>query len=92
MYEQLTKSMFIDRMNEIRPDNFSYKALGLIYDYYEELENVEFDPIAICFEWTESNWEEISEYYGYPEDDPQTFLSDNTFYIESGNLVIYQAF
>ena len=45
---------FRDMFNRIRPEQFSYEALGELFDYYEELDpDLEFDPIAICCEWSE---------------------------------------
>lgn len=50
----LNVSKFIDQFNQVRPQQFSYEALGELFEYYEELgENVEFDPVAICCEWSE---------------------------------------
>lgn len=56
--DTLDKSSFIEAFRRWRPDNFTYAALGALYEYYEEYsesigENIEFDPIAICCEWTE---------------------------------------
>lgn len=39
-------------------DQFSYDGLKVLFEYFEELEEntgdqIEFDPIAICCEWTE---------------------------------------
>lgn len=58
MKQTVTKSMFIDTFNKVRPENFSYYALCALFEYYEALEEateeqIEFDPIAICCEWTE---------------------------------------
>ena len=45
---------FRDLFNQVRPQHFSYEAPGELFEYYEELgENVEFDPVAICCEWSE---------------------------------------
>jgi hypothetical protein len=51
-----------------RGEQFSYEALGLIYDYIEEYEQsigeeTELDVIAICCEWSENTPEEIAEMY-----------------------------
>lgn len=52
-------NQFMDNWPESRKDQFSYDALSAIFDYYEEYtegtnEEVEFDPIAICCEWSEA--------------------------------------
>ena len=45
---------FRDLFNRVRPQQFTYEALGELFEYYEELgEDVEFDPVAICCEWSE---------------------------------------
>ena len=52
----LTEYDFSIMFNRIRPNHFSYEALGRLFDYYEELdEGMEFDPVAICCEWSEAN-------------------------------------
>ncbi len=71
----LNFSQFIDNWPESRKNQFSYDALRAIFDYYEEYENdtkekVEFDPIAICCEWSEyvSAWDAMEQYR--PDDMP----------------------
>lgn len=49
---------FCDNWPESRRNQFSYDAKKAIFDYITELEDAcgeetEFDPIAICCEWTE---------------------------------------
>ena len=51
-----------------RADQFSYDGLSAIFDYLEELsddtgENIELDVIAICCEFSESDWESIASDY-----------------------------
>ena len=51
-----------------RPDNFSYEALGLMFDHFEELEQdtgeeIELDVVAICCEYTEDTVENIAGNY-----------------------------
>jgi hypothetical protein len=60
---------FRDHFNEIRPDNFSYQGLRILFDYLEEFEEstgeeVEFDVIAICCDFTEDSFENIADQYG----------------------------
>lgn len=43
---------------EHRPNNFSYEGLSQLFDYLEDYEDstgeqIEFDPIALCCEYTE---------------------------------------
>jgi len=49
----------------IRPDNFTYKGLLALFDYLEDYEEdsgekMEFDPIALCGEYTE--YEDLSAF------------------------------
>lgn len=51
-------------------NQFSYEAREILFDYFEELEfsiddEIEFDLVAICCEYSESTLEEIIDYYGY---------------------------
>jgi hypothetical protein len=52
-----------------RKDNFSYEALGLLFDYFESYEEetgqeIELDVIAICCEYSEDTLEDIANNYG----------------------------
>jgi hypothetical protein len=70
IYTQVTKSSFIDAFKQSsRKDQFSYDALGTIFDCIEEYsqdlgENVELDIVAICCDWAEEGWEGIAKNYG----------------------------
>ena len=84
---------FIDAFQKIRPDNFSYEGLEILYDYLEEFYSdasteLELDVIGLCCEYSESTYQEIAKDYDIakdedlnPEDIPQTvidYLNDNT--------------
>lgn len=85
---------FRDMFNAIRPDNFSYKGLGALFEYLEELsedigEDIEVDVIAICCDFTEyeSLLDFNQEYYGYDSDRYMADtdeLRDHTSVIEFG--------
>lgn len=68
MINTLTEFEFIDGFKN-RSDNFSYDGLKALFKYYEELEadtdqRIEFDPIAICCDWTEyKDLDEFNENY-----------------------------
>ena len=67
MKQTLTKDMFRFQMDQIRPDNFSYEGLGVLFDYFEQYEDdtgeqIEFDPIAICCEYSEEMQEIFDAY------------------------------
>lgn len=73
-----------------RGDQFSYEALGLLFDYFEELDpEMELDVIAICCEYAESTPEEIVESYGieYDEDEPEASEAA-TAYLEANTTII----
>jgi hypothetical protein len=56
MYIQVTKSIFIEAFKAIRPENFSYDALGAMFDYFDDFGSdvdVELDVIAICCDFSE---------------------------------------
>jgi hypothetical protein len=72
-----------------RKENFSYEALGLLFDYFEECDpDMELDVIAICCEYSEDTVKGIAEAYGLelPEDETEDehrqavfdYLSDHT--------------
>ena len=53
-----------------RPDNFSDEGLGALFDYLESMgDDVEFDPIAICCEFSEDTVEGIASAYDVEGDD-----------------------
>ena len=55
-----------------RQDQFSYEALELIFDYYEEMdEDMELDVIAICCDLSESTWLDVAEAYDIDTDEYQ---------------------
>ena len=71
MYSTTNKGEFRDAFRRCgRGDQFSYAALGAIFDQLEELERdsgqeVELDPIAICCEYQEmSDLADFNEQYG----------------------------
>jgi hypothetical protein len=59
---------FRDYFNKIRPTNFSYEGLGIIWDYLAEYENstgedVELDVIGICCDFCEADIDDIIKNY-----------------------------
>ena len=68
MKQTLNKDQFRFQMNQIRPDNFSYEGLGELFDHLEECEacdacEMEFDPIAICCDFSQCSLEEFEQAY-----------------------------
>jgi len=57
-------SDFCDYFNKIRPDNFSYRGLRVLFDYLEETDDdFELDVIALCCDFSESDYLTIAEQY-----------------------------
>jgi hypothetical protein len=92
-------------------NQFSYEAREIIFDYLEEYEastgeNVEFDLVAICCDFTESTIKEIIFDYGYLMDQEsektqeyiEQFLYEHTqlcgSYVDSDgdSIYVYQQF
>ena len=59
-------SDFVDGFQKMgRENQFSHDGLKLIFDYLESLEEeIEFDPIGICCEFTEVTVSEFNSDYG----------------------------
>ena len=60
---------FRNAFEELRPNNFSYEGLRVLWEYFEEYEEntgteIELDVIAICCDYTESTIIEALENYG----------------------------
>jgi hypothetical protein len=93
----LTEYEFVNRFLAIRPDNFSREGLRALFDYLGDLEReaedeIEFDPIGICCEWTQyKNATEACAAYGHVEEDAEKaiwWLRDQTHAIEAGESVL----
>lgn len=89
--ETVTESAFRDAFQRMgRASQFSYQALGLLYDYLDELsdetgEPLELDVISICCDYSEMTAQEVRDAYGLetPEDendaeDVRDYLNENT--------------
>tara|TARA_R100001510_G_C7465502_1_gene84125 strand:- start:177 stop:479 length:303 start_codon:yes stop_codon:yes gene_type:complete len=100
MYQEITSSQFSDWFltSDTYKNNFSYEGLKSLYNYLVDLEedtgdNIEFDPVAICCEYSEyENLEEIKNNYN----DIETIedLRDHTQVIEisGSDKIIIQDF
>ncbi len=94
--------------NHGREEQFSYEALGLIFDYLETLEEdtgeeIEMDVIAICCEYAEADAQTIADDYGIDLEDCETdeeieeavldYLNDNTQVIgQTATGIVYAQF
>ena len=101
-------SEFCDYFNKIRPDNFSYQGLRILFDYLEEVENScgeesELDVIGLCCDFSESTWQTIAADYSIEIDETENddeqkvqvldFLADHGHLIgETDHSIIYRQF
>jgi len=97
-------SQFRDQFHQCgRGDQFSYEALGLLFDYLEDCgSDVELDVVAICCEFSEDTPESIAESFdidleglseGKAKQAVMDFLCDNTSVVgetSSGAFVYVQ--
>ena len=74
MIDTITKSEFRDAFNKMgRGEQFSYKGLIALFDYFEMLEDdigepIELDVIAICCEYSEyDNLEDYQNQNGFSQ-------------------------
>jgi len=69
-----------------RKDQFSYEALGLLFEYFEEIDpEYDLDVIAICCEYSEATPEDIARDYqidihGLEDDEIQRAVLDHLYY------------
>ena len=90
-----------------RKENFSYEALGLLFDYFESYEEetgqeIELDVIAICCDYTEDTIENIIANYSIDVEDmdedekidaARDYLIENTQLVgETATGFVYLAF
>jgi len=70
MKQTLNKDQFRFAFDQIRPNQFSYEALGMLFDYLEECdEDMELDVIAICCDFTEGDFQEVANELDDDEDE-----------------------
>ena len=90
MKQSINFYQFQTAFNEIRPNNFSYNGLKLLFNHLEEYEEstgeeIELDVIALCCDFVESSLEEINSNYPNEEalnlEDAIEYLRDNTDYV-----------
>ena len=96
MYQTVNEYKFRDAFQNLRPNNFSYEGLTLLYEYFEQLEDdldekIELDVIAICCDYSEDTYDNIADNYSIEdleglsvEDRKQAiedFLNDRTILV-----------
>ena len=109
MKETVNQYRFLEVFRQVRPNQFSRNALVALFEHLEELERdlgeeTEFDPIALCCEWTEyKDPIEAAEAYAWaapeiPEGEERDdtsdrkaleYLQDNTHAVEfDGGILV----
>jgi hypothetical protein len=93
MKQTINFSHFVDAFQAIRPDNFSYAGLQVLFDYFEELEEdigeeMEMDVIAICCDFGEYDLEDLQREYGDHEGEQWEELEDAIEWLEERTTVI----
>ena len=83
MKTTINESDFIKAFQDIRPDNFSYDGLCILFNGLEEFEEdtgeeIELDVIAICCDFVEMTMNEVIENYGWVMDESR--LDDDDAY------------
>lgn len=93
MITTVNRDLFVNGIRSVRPTNFTYEGLHALFDFFEELENgtgeqIEFDPIAICCEYTEyENILEACVEYGIT-DTEELFDSTSVIDVPFGGIII----
>ena len=92
---------FINGIMSIRPDNFTPEALNLMFDWFDQYEDdtgeqIEFDPIAICCDFTQATLEEINWDYSKEFTDlgeAVDWINENSIVIAADdNWIVFQQF
>lgn len=83
-----TAGQLFDAMNQANR-GFSYDACKVLLEFYDELEDVEFDPIAISCDWNEVTVDEVERETGLSIGD----LHEHTimYELDNGNI-LYMSF
>jgi len=95
MIKTVNRNEFYDEMMSIRPDNFSPAGLSALFEYLVSCEEdaskqIEFDPIALCCEYTEDTIESTLANYSLESIDN---LRDHTTVIDvDDETIIIQDF
>jgi len=87
MYIRVSEYDFTEAFRRIRPNSFSYEGLKALFAYLEDFEEdtgqqIEFDVIALCCEFTEYDSEEEAR-DAYP-DGPEIVAR-----LENGGVIVH---
>lgn len=95
MKQTVNFSTFQMAFESLRPDNFSYEGLSILFDWLEQLEQdtgeeLELDVIAICCDFSQCSLREFSEAFGL-DSEPNDLIDNVIKYVES-NGAWYELF
>jgi hypothetical protein len=84
---------FRNEFQSIRPNNFSYEGLGILFDYLEELENdtgeeLELDVIALCCDYNEETLNDIINNYDIEIDEDEDKLEQVKYFLEQNTMIV----
>jgi hypothetical protein len=93
MKQTIGLSQFTDAFMSIRPNNFSYEGLVLLFDWIEQQESdtgeqQELDVIALCCDFTEMTAKEVIQSYGYEVEDDGNQLNNVIDCLHDDTIVI----
>ena len=105
IYKQVNTSDLYHDLKSMGRDNFSYEGAKALMEYMEEVtdEPMEYDPIALCVdfsEYNESEYKSLADDYGqdfnesgeFDKESFLTWLNENTLVIEFDGGIIIQSF
>ena len=109
MKQTINRIQFIEQMQSIRPNNFSREGLGEMFFYFDEMgeENeMEFDPIAICCDFSQcslddflNSFSEVECDYNSSDKDKRIAISDYIdncgfwySFVEDGKEIVFKNF
>jgi len=97
MYQTISLHQFRDAFRAIRPDNFTWDGLEILFDHIESIEDdtgtpIEFDVIALCCDYSEDTPEGIARSYGldlseFDDDDEDGKRAAVREYLEENTIV-----
>jgi len=93
MKQTIGLSQFTDAFMSIRPNNFSYEGLQVLFDWIEQQEQdtgteQELDVIALCCEFSEMTPKEVIESYGYDVEDDGNELNNVADCLHDDTIVL----
>ena len=68
IYNELNQHDFAYELSSNKDNGFTYDGATMLFDYLEEFDNMEFDPVALRCEYSEYSKEELVKNYSYSAD------------------------